>query len=343
MRCALCAVVVISAASSFCLAAAPASKPASPAATASAPATAPAPAKDPMGAMQAVIDAISSSDEKALFDLLYFSSDDAKAAIQVQLGSRFAQEHYASARAAAFGPGAPPSDLAGNAESTQREMQRTRDMLAKTAAVITGDTAEIVADQNLTFAFVKQDGQWKLDLLKTQKGNASQIDAATAARAAALVKVYTDTTAEVKNKKYKTAEEADAVLKERLAQVQNPTLPIPQPGTPRRNTPAVDFANLNTALAAFKIDNGRIPTAAEGLAVLTKSPGGDLQKTWHGPYLDKVPLDQWGNAYRYAPSGPATFDLTSAGPDGKFDTPDDITNDLITGSGSTTPSATPAP
>ena len=318
MRSTTIALVLFAAISPLCLAASPGGK-----AATSAPAT--APAKDPMGAMLAVIDAISSSDEKALFDLLYFANDDAKAAIQVQLGSRFAQEHYASARAAAFGAATPPSDMAMNSESTQREMQRTRDMLAKTAAVITGDTAEIVADQNLTFTLVKQDGQWKLDLLKTQKGNVPQIDAATAARAAALVKVYTDTTAEVKNKKYKTADEADAVLKERLAQVQNSTTPNPQPGTPRRNSPSVDFSDFNTALAAFKIDNGRVPTAAEGLAVLTKNPGGDLQTTWHGPYLAKVPVDQWGNAYRYAPTGTTTFEITSAGPDGKFDTPDDIT------------------
>lgn len=49
---------------------------------------------------------------------------------------------------------------------------------------------------------------------------------------------------------------------------------------------------------------------------------------WDGPFLIKeIPLDPWGNEYRYAFPGkrnPETYDLWSAGPDGKDNTGDDI-------------------
>jgi len=275
-----------------------------------------------MGTLLAVLEAIGNADEKAAFDLMYFSSDDAKRNAQAEVATPFAQSRYASARDAAFGPATPPSELTRDAGQLQKEMQRTRDAVLKNTPVVIGDTAEISADQGLIFYMRKQDGQWKLDLLKTQKRGEQgpNADAAISARQLAAIKVFADMTADVKNKKFKSAEEADTELKQRLAQLQN--LPV---GDPVRNTPTADFANVATAIAAFNIDNRRIPTAAEGLAVLVKNPGGDLRSTWRGPYLDKVPLDRWDHAYRYTPQDSGSYELTSAGPDGKFGTADDIT------------------
>ena len=48
---------------------------------------------------------------------------------------------------------------------------------------------------------------------------------------------------------------------------------------------------------------------------------------WTGKYIDEVPLDPWGHAYRYVcPVGrdPERFDIVSAGEDGVFGTGDDI-------------------
>jgi general secretion pathway protein G len=68
----------------------------------------------------------------------------------------------------------------------------------------------------------------------------------------------------------------------------------------------------------FHIDVGRYPTSAEGLDSLIKQTG----KTagWNGPYLSKgaVPLDPWGQPYKYAsPGKQGAFDIYTLGRDGK--------------------------
>ena len=56
------------------------------------------------------------------------------------------------------------------------------------------------------------------------------------------------------------------------------------------------------ALEAFRIDNGRYPSSAEGLAALTVAP--TATPRWHGPYLqDAVPADPWGSPYQYRSPG----------------------------------------
>ena len=50
-------------------------------------------------------------------------------------------------------------------------------------------------------------------------------------------------------------------------------------------------------------------------------------KNWHGPYLDKLPTDPWGNPYIYYYPGKHSansYDLLSPGPDSKEGTDDDI-------------------
>src|SRR5205809_2033220 len=46
-----------------------------------------------------------------------------------------------------------------------------------------------------------------------------------------------------------------------------------------------DISNLETALDAFEVDNGRYPSNEEGLAALVSPPAG-LQN-WHGPYIKR--------------------------------------------------------
>ena len=58
----------------------------------------------------------------------------------------------------------------------------------------------------------------------------------------------------------------------------------------------------------FYSDNGRLPTATQGTSLISTE------------------VDSWGNALRYniSPNSNQDYILTSAGPDGQFDSPDDI-------------------
>ncbi len=57
------------------------------------------------------------------------------------------------------------------------------------------------------------------------------------------------------------------------------------------------------AIEAFRIDNGRYPTTAEGLDALVAAPSGATR--WNGPYLlGAIPVDPWGTKYQYQAPGP---------------------------------------
>jgi general secretion pathway protein G len=76
---------------------------------------------------------------------------------------------------------------------------------------------------------------------------------------------------------------------------------------------------FQTALDTYRLDMGDYP---EGLTELVRSnkPG------WDGPYLPKkVPVDPWGNEYRYEFPGSdgGAFRLLSLGKDGQPDGEDD--------------------
>ncbi len=87
----------------------------------------------------------------------------------------------------------------------------------------------------------------------------------------------------------------------------------------------IDF-NISTALKLYELDNGVFPTTEEGLAALLTASS--LAKNWKGPYLEKEPVDPWGNPYHYKSPGThrPDYDLYSAGRDGAEGTQDDIAN-----------------
>jgi general secretion pathway protein G len=79
---------------------------------------------------------------------------------------------------------------------------------------------------------------------------------------------------------------------------------------------------IKSALGAYEVDNGFYPRSLQDLLVQPSNA-----KNWHGPYLDKLPNDPWGNPYVYTFPGkhiPGSYDLISAGADGKVGTDDDI-------------------
>ena len=86
------------------------------------------------------------------------------------------------------------------------------------------------------------------------------------------------------------------------------------------------LAGIKSALGMYQVDTGHYP---KSLQDLVQKPNDEFK--WHGPYFDspKVPLDAWGHEFIYEFPGkhnPGSYDLMSAGPDGKEGTEDDIGN-----------------
>lgn len=92
-------------------------------------------------------------------------------------------------------------------------------------------------------------------------------------------------------------------------------------GTARSTTARSQLEMLATALDAYRLDTGRYPTSAQGLAALVTLPAADPPATWRGPYLRRaVPVDPWGHPYVYVAPGdvnPNGYDLLSYGADGR--------------------------
>ena len=89
--------------------------------------------------------------------------------------------------------------------------------------------------------------------------------------------------------------------------------------------------SFSLALKLFNSDCGRYPTTAEGLNALVVCPAGtNAMPQWH-QYMDRIPLDPWGNAYVYQCPGihhPDSFNLYSRGADGISKSAGDDYNDI---------------
>jgi general secretion pathway protein G len=99
----------------------------------------------------------------------------------------------------------------------------------------------------------------------------------------------------------------------------------------RRNSTIATISNLKTAIDTFEVDNGRLPTDQEGLSVLLVGPGGDLQNSWAGPYIqgDHLPLDGWGHDFIYSNPDQFVYDIISPGKDGVPGNDDDIDTNTV--------------
>ena len=84
-------------------------------------------------------------------------------------------------------------------------------------------------------------------------------------------------------------------------------------GRARHEIARTQIAQITASIETFRLDKGRLPTSAEGLAVLSSSPTtafylepGKLQDPWNKPYLYLIP-------------GPAgnPFEVLSYGEDGQ--------------------------
>ena len=78
------------------------------------------------------------------------------------------------------------------------------------------------------------------------------------------------------------------------------------------------IANFKTALDAFEVDNGYYPKGKNGLQDLVQKPRDAV--SWHGPYLDSIPLDPWQQSYVYECPGkhnPSSYDIYTVGQGGQ--------------------------
>jgi|SRR5688572_16036586 len=74
-----------------------------------------------------------------------------------------------------------------------------------------------------------------------------------------------------------------------------------------------DVRAIVTAVNLFKLENARLPSNDEGLAILVASPSGGRRG-----YLVAMPVDPWGRPYLYATPGRAgDFDIYTLGGDGR--------------------------
>ena len=81
----------------------------------------------------------------------------------------------------------------------------------------------------------------------------------------------------------------------------------------RQAAARADLAAIKTALDAYEVDNGSYPKSIQDLIQQPRE-----SKNWHGPYLEKIPQDPWGNEYKYvSPAQSAPYEIISLGADGK--------------------------
>src|SRR5690554_308546 len=77
-----------------------------------------------------------------------------------------------------------------------------------------------------------------------------------------------------------------------------------------------DIGALMQALKLYRLDNGRYPTAEQGLPALMGEP--QSQGTKGRSYLDQLPNDPWGMPYQYLnPGVHGEIDVFSFGADGR--------------------------
>jgi general secretion pathway protein G len=88
-------------------------------------------------------------------------------------------------------------------------------------------------------------------------------------------------------------------------------------GTAKVTAAKSDIQNIMNALKMYKLDNGRYPSADQGLDALVAKPTAGSVGNWKQE-LEKLPQDPWGHPYQYAnPGSHGEIDVFSYGADGQ--------------------------
>ncbi|MCA1805992.1 MAG: type II secretion system major pseudopilin GspG [Xanthomonadaceae bacterium] len=89
-----------------------------------------------------------------------------------------------------------------------------------------------------------------------------------------------------------------------------------------------DIRVIESQLNLYRLDNFNYPTTDQGLEALVEKPthGAEPRNYKQGGYLDRLPVDPWGNPYQFlSPGTHGSIDIYSLGPDG-VPSDDDIGN-----------------
>lgn len=81
-----------------------------------------------------------------------------------------------------------------------------------------------------------------------------------------------------------------------------------------------DIRALESALNLYRLDNFVYPTTSQGLEALVQRPrtGPEPRNYPAGGYMDRLPVDPWGNPYQYLnPGSRGEIDIFSLGADGR--------------------------
>jgi len=93
-----------------------------------------------------------------------------------------------------------------------------------------------------------------------------------------------------------------------------------EPDKARAKTTRIQIESFDTALQAYKLDNGHYPSTEQGLEALVEKPSGFPEPKHWGPdpYINKkkIPQDKWGNDYIYTNDG-RNYLIISYGSDGE--------------------------
>ncbi len=90
----------------------------------------------------------------------------------------------------------------------------------------------------------------------------------------------------------------------------------------------LDVGAIESALRSYERESGNFPTAEQGLKALVEAPSNPPVPVRWKQQMVRLPVDPWGNGYRYRYPGVKSakpFDLWSRGPDER-DSDDDIGN-----------------
>ncbi len=92
---------------------------------------------------------------------------------------------------------------------------------------------------------------------------------------------------------------------------------ISKPEQARVVSAQADLRAIATALNFYLLDNSTYPSSEQGLEALVTEPSGYPEPKKWGPdrYLDRVPIDPWGEPYLYSSEGSREFEIYSFGAD----------------------------
>jgi general secretion pathway protein G len=94
---------------------------------------------------------------------------------------------------------------------------------------------------------------------------------------------------------------------------------IDRPDQARTARAQSDIAAIASAVQLYRLDNFRYPTTEQGLKALVTRPSTDpAPQNWaSNGYMDRVPVDPWGQPYQFLEPGVyGDFDVFTYGADG---------------------------